>query len=112
VTLSHRIPGDNDTLAQIDTQKFGELHVRHLSNLIGAEGNMSAQSRIIPEYRGRSSSPYFSATIPFVASTVVFRTNGEPFIVAYEVSADIIQQPKIIEHLENATTNSTNSTVR
>jgi hypothetical protein len=39
----------------------------------------------------------------------VLRTNGEPFIVAYEVSADIIQQPKIIRHLENATI--TNSTV-
>jgi len=109
VTLSHRIPVDNATLAQIDTQKFGELHVRHLSNLTGAEGNMSAPSRIIPDYRGSSSSPYFSASIPFVASTVVLRTNGEPFIVAYEVSADIIQQPKIIRHLENATI--TNSTV-
>lgn len=111
MTLSHRIPVDNATLAQIDTQKFGELHVRHLGNLTGVvEGNMSAPSRIIPDYSG-SSSPYFSASIPFVASTVVLRTNGEPFIVAYEVSADIIQQPKIIRHLENAiTTNSTNST--
>ena len=32
----------------------------------------------------------------------MLRTNGEPFIVAYEVSADIVQ-PKIIKHLENAT---------
>jgi hypothetical protein len=41
----------------------------------------------------------------------VLRTNGEPFIAAYEVYADIIQQqPKIIKHLENATTTSTNST--
>jgi hypothetical protein len=55
----------------------------------------------------------FSASIPFVASSVVLRTNGEPFIAAYEVYADIIQQqPKIIKHLENATTTttSTNST--
>ncbi|MGB7636913.1 MAG: hypothetical protein WBL88_05005, partial [Nitrososphaeraceae archaeon] len=48
-------------------------------------------------------SPYFSASIPFVASSVVLRTNGEPFIVAYEVSADIVQPTKIIKHLENAT---------
>jgi hypothetical protein len=34
---------------------------------------------------------------------VLLRTNGEPFIAAYEVSADITQ-PKIIKHLENATT--------
>ena len=113
VTLSHRIPVDNATLAQIDTQKFGELLVRHLTNLTGVvEGNMSAPSRIIPDYSGITS-PYFSASIPFVASTVVLRTNGEPFIAAYEASADIIQQqPKIIKHLENATTtNTTNSTV-
>jgi hypothetical protein len=39
----------------------------------------------------------------------VLRTNEEPFIAAYDVYADIIQRPKIIKHLENATT-STNST--
>jgi hypothetical protein len=51
-------------------------------------------------------SPYFSASIPFVTSSVVLHTNGEPFMAAYEVSADIIQ-PKIIKHLENATITST-----
>jgi hypothetical protein len=61
-----------------------------------------AISRIIPDYRGGSTSPYFAASIPFVASSVILRTNGEPFIVAYEVSADIVQ-PKIIRHLENVT---------
>jgi hypothetical protein len=77
------------------------------------EGNISAPSKIIPDYSGRSS-PYFSASIPFVASQVVLRSNVGPFIAAYEVSADIVQ-PKIIKHLENATTTTTttnNSTVR
>jgi hypothetical protein len=107
VTLQHRIPIENTTLSQIDTQRFGNLFVR---NLTAFPGNVSAPSRIIPDYSG-SASPYFSASIPFVASSVVLRTNEEPFIVAYEVSADIIQQqPKIIKHLENATTTSTNST--
>jgi hypothetical protein len=105
VTLQHRIPIDNTTLSQIDTQKFGSLFVR---NLTAFPGNVSAPSRIIPDYSG-SASPYFSASIPFVASSVVLRTNEEPFIAAYEVYADIIQRPKIIKHLENATT-STNST--
>jgi hypothetical protein len=108
VTLQHRIPIDNTTLSQIDTQKFGNLFVRHLTAF---PGNISAPSRIFPDYSG-SASPYFSASIPFVASSVVLRTNGEPFIAAYEVSANIIQQPKeVIKHLENATTTSTNSTV-
>jgi hypothetical protein len=98
VTLQHRIPIDNTTLSQLDTQKYGKLFVRHLTSL---PGNISAPSRIIPDYSG-STSPYFSASIPFVASSVVLRTNGEPFIAAYEVSADILQ-PKITKHIENAT---------
>ena len=100
VTLSHRIPIDNSTLSQLNMQKHGKLFVRHLTAF---PGNISTPSRIIPDYRGGSTSPYFSASIPFVASSVALRTNGEPFIVAYEVSADIVQQPKIIKHLENAT---------
>jgi hypothetical protein len=108
VTFNHRIPIDNTTLSELDMQKFGKLFVRHLTAF---PGNISAIGRIIPDYSG-SSSPYFSASIPFVSSSVVLRTNDEPFIVAYEVSADIIQ-PEIIKHLENATTDSTdNSTVR
>jgi hypothetical protein len=110
VTFSHRIPIDNTTLSQLDMQKYGKLFVRHLTAF---PGNITASSRIIPDYRGGSSSPYFSASIPFVASSVVLRTNEVPFIAAYEVSADIVQ-PKIIKHLENATTISAtdNSTVR
>ena len=105
VTFSHRIPIDNTTLSQLDMQKFGKLFVRHLTAF---PGNISAISRIIPDYSG-STSPYFSASIPFVASLVVLRTN-EPFIAAYEVSADILQ-PKIIKHLENATTAATNTSI-
>ena len=81
-----------------------------MRDLTAFPGNISAIGRIIPDYSG-STSPYFSASIPFVASSVVLRTNAEPFIAAYEVSADIVQ-PKIIKHLENATISSTdNSTV-
>ena len=112
VTFSHRIPIDNTTLSQLDMQKRGKLFVRHLTAF---PGNISAPSRIIPDYSG-SSSPYFSASLPFVASSVILRTNnGEPFIAAYEVSADIVQPTKIIKHLENATlttATSNTSTVR
>ena len=92
-------------------QKHGKLSVRHLTAF---PGNITASSRIIPDYRGGSSSPYFSASIPFVASSVLLRTNEVPFIAAYEVAADIVQ-PKIIKHLENATATTgatSNSTVR
>ena len=108
VSLAHVIPVDNTTLAQLDAQKFGKLFVGELTN---QQGKISVTGRIIPDYSG-SSSPYFSASIPFVASSVILRSNGEPFIAAYEVSADIVQPAKIIKHLENATasTTSTNST--
>ncbi|HEX5187525.1 MAG TPA: hypothetical protein VFV86_11605 [Nitrososphaeraceae archaeon] len=77
------------------------------------EGNISAPSKILPDYKS-TSSPHFSASIPFVASQVALRTN-EPFIVAYEVTADI-DIPKIIKHIENATiatiNDNTTSTLR
>jgi hypothetical protein len=87
-------------------QKHRKMFVRHLT--ANVEGNISAPSRIIPDYRGGSTSPYFSTSIPFVTSAIGLRTNGEPFIAAYEVSADIVQ-PKIIKHLENATTTNTSA---
>jgi hypothetical protein len=96
-------------------QKHGKMFVRHLTAFLG---NICTPSRIIPDYRGESTSPYYSASIPFAASSVMLRTNGERVIAAYEVSADIIQPTKIIKHLENATatatvtTNNTTSTVR
>src|SRR5919202_3367745 len=74
VTLGHRIPIDNTTLSQLDMQKHGKLFVRHLTAF---PGNITAVSRIIPDYSG-STSPYFSASIPFVASSVVLRTNEVP----------------------------------
>ena len=105
VTLGHTIPVDNATLSQLETQKHGKIFVRHLT--ANVEGNISATSKIMPDYKGESS-PYFSASVPFVASQVVLRSN-EPFIAAYEVSADIVQ-PEIIKHLENATIATTNTT--
>lgn len=105
VTFNHRIPIDNATHSQLDMEKFGKMFVRHLTAF---PGNISAIGRMIPDYSG-STSPYFSASIPFVSSSVVLRTNDVPFIAAYEVYADIVQ-PKVIEHLENATVaNTTNA---
>ncbi len=106
VTFNHRIPIDNATLSQLDMEKFGKMFVRQLTAF---PGNVSAIGRMIPDYSG-STSPYFSASIPFVSSSVVLRTNNEPFIAAYEVYADVVQ-PIVIEHLENATVvNTTNAT--
>ena len=104
VTFNHRIPLDNASFSQLDMEKFGKMFVRHLTAF---PGNISAIGRIIPDYSG-SISPYFSASIPFVSSSIVLRTNNDPFIAAYEVYADLVQ-PKVIEHLENATVANTSS---
>ena len=62
VTLSHRIPIDNTTLSQLNVQKYGKLFVRHLTAF---PGNISAPSRIIPDYRGGRTSPYFCRIYSF-----------------------------------------------
>ena len=105
VTFSHRLPVDNTTVSQIDNEIFGELFVRSLAKF---PGNTSAVGRIVPDYSA-SAPPYFSASIPFTAGTVVLRTNYEPFIASYGVYAEVFQ-PREINHLENATVASTNTT--
>lgn len=104
ITIGHKIPLNDSTLAKLETEKHGKLYVRHLA--ANVEGNLSAPSKIIPEYRA-SAAPYYSDSIHFVGSQVVLRSN-EPFIVAYTVAADIVK-PTIIIHLENATVTNTNS---
>ena len=104
ITIGHKIPLNDSTLSKLETEKHGKLYVRHLS--ANVEGNLSAPSKIIPDYRANTS-PYYSDSIHFLGSQVVLRSN-EPFIVAYTVAADIVK-PTIIIHLENATITSTNS---
>lgn len=104
ITIGHQIPINDSTLSKLETEKHGKLYVRHLS--ANVEGNLSAPSKIIPDYRA-SAAPYYSDSIHFVGSQLVLRTN-EPFIVAYTVAADIVK-PTIIIHLEKATIPATNS---
>src|SRR5919197_1114975 len=52
VILSHRIPIDNATLSQLNMQKHGKLFVRHLTAF---PGNITAVSRITPDYSGSTS---------------------------------------------------------
>jgi hypothetical protein len=88
VLFGHRLYNDNKTLSNIDTKKFGDLF---LVNPIHPNAGyvLSAPTIIKPDYKGSSPS-YYSASIPFVASSVVLRTlGGIPFIAVYEVSAQV-----------------------
>lgn len=70
---------------------------------------ISAPTVIVPNYG--SSPPYFSGSIPFIGDSVWVRTpHGEPFIVVYEVVAEIVQ-PQGVVNIESANVSGTNSTL-
>jgi hypothetical protein len=68
---------------------------------------LSAPTVIKPDYN-ESSPPYYSESIPFVASSVVLRTlGGLKFIAVYEVNAHV-GQPQVINNMMTA--NNSNNT--
>ncbi|MDQ6723168.1 MAG: hypothetical protein M3Z01_02750 [Thermoproteota archaeon] len=105
VVISHRIfINDNKNISTIEKERFGHLTLRNLTTL---PGNMSVPMDIVPNYEG-ASSQYFSAVLPFVDSSLtIWTSNGDPFALVYEVSANIIQ-PVILRHFENSTVKNTN----
>jgi hypothetical protein len=108
VLLGHRLGVDNKTLLSIDTKKFGNLF---LVNPVHPNAGyvLSAPTVIRPDYADFSA-PYYSASIPFVASSVVLRTlGGVSFVAVYEVDAHL-GHPLVINNLATAETNMTNTT--
>ena len=112
VGLLQRVSIDNDTLSKIDLQKFGETFpnwIRDISIQHKLDNNTAMQiiSSIIPDYG--ISTPFFTASIPFVANGVaLWSSSGEPFITSYQVSAKL-GQPEIVNDIE-ITTNNTKAT--
>jgi hypothetical protein len=95
--LVHRVHLNNSTISQLDPEKIGTLYTRlHInsSNHI-TPGIISAPTRIMPNYG--NSPPHYSASIPFVGSSVFLTTSGEPFVAVYEVVAEILQPQIILE---------------
>jgi hypothetical protein len=101
IGFAHRLPIDNETLSQIDKNEFGELFVGyHNSKQGGIPGAIIVPSVIEPDYG--TESPYYSASVPFVGSSVWLRTpHAEPFVAVYEVVAEIIQPQSMVD-LESA----------
>jgi hypothetical protein len=90
VGFVQRLPVDNATLSQIDFQKYGILS--HWIRNIPGQHNLDNQTAlqiitsIVPDYG--ISTPFFSASIPFVAHGVTLwccstNLSGEPFIAGY-----------------------------
>lgn len=110
IGISHRLHIDNNTFSSIDTKELGDLYSGYHNNggENGTPGEISVASVIVPDYGTHA--PYFSASIPFVGDSVWLRTpDGEPFVAAYEVSADIVQPLGVVDL--QSITNSTDQTI-
>ncbi|MGI8832629.1 MAG: hypothetical protein ACR2IS_08335 [Nitrososphaeraceae archaeon] len=102
VGFGHRLHIDNSTASQLDAETFGDFHKRHhvKSQQHITPGIISVPSVIVPDYG--TAPPYFSASIPFVGSSVYLKTNGEPFIAVYEVVAEVVQPQAHVVDVESA----------
>lgn len=109
VGFGHRLHIDNSTLSQFEIEKLGDLYRRHHVNSSKhiTPGVISVPSRIIPDYG--VSPPYFSASIPFVGSSVFLTTEREPFVAVYEVAADVLQ-PQLVVDIDSANVTTTTPT--
>jgi hypothetical protein len=104
IGLSHRLDVDNSTLSQLDPRILDNLLLGQQTNRTekGLPGVIAVPSVIIPDYGTQP--PYFSASLPFAASSVWLRTpHGEPFIAIYEVVAEVVQPQAFVADIENAT---------
>jgi hypothetical protein len=110
VLFGHRLFIDNKTLSRLDAKKFGNLFlVTPIHPNVGYV--LSAPTVIKPNYNG-SAPPYYAASLPFVASSVVLRTlGGIPFIAVYEVNAHI-GQPQGINNVTTAMSSNTINTTK
>jgi hypothetical protein len=110
VLFGHRLFIDNKTLSSLDAKKFGNLFlVTPIHPNVGYV--LSAPTVIKPDYNG-SAPPYYAASLPFVASSVVLRTlSGVPFIAVYEINAHI-GQPQGINNVTTAMSSNTINTTK
>ena len=100
VGFGHRVALNNYTDSQMESKEISELFtVKHNDKgELGVPDIISAPSRITPDYGVNP--PYFSASIPFVGSSLFLSTmasEDEPFVAVYEVSADVIQPMDFVD---------------
>jgi hypothetical protein len=104
IGFSHRLDVDNSTLSQLDPKILDNLLLGQQTNRTekGSPGVIAIPSVIVPDYGTQP--PYFSASLPFAASSVWLRTpHGEPFFAVYEVVAEVVQPQAFVADIENVT---------
>jgi hypothetical protein len=102
IAFLSKINVDNTTLSQIIDQfgkssphwiDFASLSIHNLT-----QTTPQIVGGIQPEYG--TSTPYYSASIPFVASGVGFWSpEDKPFLVSYQLSANLVQ-PEIVNKID------------
>jgi hypothetical protein len=102
VALLQRLAVDNSTLSQMDFKKYSgsiPLWIRDIPSQHNlTQTGLQVISAINPDYG--TSTPYYSASIPFVASGVaLWSHSGTPFLAAYQVSAKV-GHPETVNNIE------------
>lgn len=104
IGFSHRLHVDNSTLSQLDAETLDDLLTVHQTNRgeKGLPGVIAVPSVIISDYG--TALPYFSASLPFAASSIWLRTpHGDPFIAVYKVVAEVVQPQAFVADVVSAT---------
>ena len=94
VILGQRVPVDSATLSRVE-KEFGDLEEGHITH--GTVKVLAAGSVLKPQYG--DSPKYYSASIPFIADSIVLRAN-QPFVAVYLVSAQV-QLPEPVIKIQN-----------
>jgi hypothetical protein len=102
IGLLHRISVDNNTLSLIKSI-YGKLAPHWIDYASDKHHLNETAIQIIAGFRPNygTSTPYFSASIPFVASSVgLWSPTDIPFLASYQVSAKLAQ-PDIVNDINN-----------
>ena len=105
VGLLNRVFVDNDTLSQIKSI-YGKSTPNWIDNASSHHNLNESATQIIsgikPDYG--TPTPYYSASIPFVASSVgLWSPANAPFLVSYQISAKL-GQPEVFNDVNTTTT--------
>ena len=92
VILGQRLPIDSANLSMVE-KEFGDLEAGNITQ--GTVEALAAGAVLKPQYG--DSPQYYSASIPFIADSIVLRAE-QPFVTVYLVSAQV-QSPEPISKL-------------
>jgi hypothetical protein len=91
VIFGQRVPVDSTNLSMVE-KEFGDLEAGNITH--GTVKALAAGAVLKPQYG--DSPQYYSASIPFVADSIVLRAE-QPFVTVYLVSAELQSPEPVIK---------------